>query len=191
MSAMNWIVVAILLGASLVLMVLERRGVRTTLTLDFKGDVKRETRFIAQYGQLFCSIIVAILLWQLEQRPAARLAPLVMLGAVFGVSVLAMALKRLLGRVRPNRENAGRFLGPGLKHDNARESFPSSHSASAMAMSVVLAHLYPPAAITFYALAIACGALRYVLDAHWPSDVLAGLALGMVAGSVAVMLYPM
>ena len=191
MPAMNWIVVAILLGVSLVLLVLERRGVRTTLTLDFKGDVKRETRFIAQYGQLFCSIIVAILLWQLEQRPAARLAPLVMLGAVFGVSVLAMSLKRLLGRVRPNRENAGRFLGPGLKHDNYRESFPSSHSASAMAMSVVLAHLYPPAAVTFYVLAFACGALRYVLDAHWPSDVLAGLALGMVAGSVAVMLYPM
>ena len=188
MRSMNWIIVTILLGASLTLMAMERRGVRTTLTLEFKGDVKRETRFIAQYGQLFCSIIVAILLWQLDSRQAA---PLVMLGAVFGVSVLAMVLKRLLGRVRPNRESAGRFLGPGLKHDNARESFPSSHSASAMAMSVVLAHLYPPAAVTFYLLAFACGALRYVLDAHWPSDVLAGLALGMAAGSVAVMLYPM
>ena len=188
MRSMNWIIVTILLGASLTLMVMERRGVRTTLTLEFKGDVKRETRFIAQYGQLFCSIIVAILLWQLDSR---QVAPLVMLGAVFGVSVLAMVLKRLLGRVRPNRENAGRFLGPGLKHDNARESFPSSHSASAMAMSVVLAHLYPPAAITLYALAFACGALRYVLDAHWPSDVLAGLALGLAVGSVAVMLYPM
>lgn len=191
MRSMNWIIVTILLGASLTLMAMERRGVRTTLTLEFKGDVKRETRFIAQYGQLFCSIIVAILLWQLEQRPAARLAPLVMLGAVFGVSVLAMVLKRMLGRVRPNRENAGRFLGPGLKHDNARESFPSSHSASAMAMSVVLAWLYPPAAITFYALAFACGALRYVLDAHWPSDVLAGLALGIAAGNVAIRLFLM
>ena len=190
MRSMNWIIVTILLGASLTLMAMERRGVRTTLTLEFKGDVKRETRFIAQYGQLFCSIIVAILLWQLD-RDRHPAAPWVMLGAVFGVSVLAMVLKRLLGRVRPNRENAGRFLGPGLKHDNARESFPSSHSASAMAMSVVLAHLYPPAAITFYGLGFACGALRYVLDAHWPSDVLAGLALGIAAGNVAVMLYPM
>lgn len=188
MPAMNWIIMAILLGVSLVLMVLEWRGVRTTLSLEFKGDVKRETRFIAQYGQLFCSLIVAILLWQLDRR---EMAPLVMLGAVFGVSVLAMVLKRLLGRVRPNRENAGRFLGPGLKHNNYRESFPSSHSASAMAMSVVLAHLYPPAAVTFYVLAGACGALRYVLDAHWPSDVLAGLALGIAAGNVAVMLYPL
>ena len=188
MPAMNWIMMAIMLGASLVLMVLEWRGVRTTLSLEFKGDVKRETRFIAQYGQLFCSIIVAILLWQLDRRQAA---PLVMLGAVFGVSVLAMVLKRLLGRVRPNREKAGRFLGPGLKHDNYRESFPSSHSASAMAMSVVLAQLYPPAAVTFYVLAAACGALRYVLDAHWPSDVLAGLALGIAAGNAAWMVHPL
>ncbi len=188
MPAMNWIIMAILLGVSLVLMLLEWRGVRTTLSLEFKGDVKRETRFIAQYGQLFCSLIVAMLLWQLDPR---QIAPLVMLGAVFGVSVLAMVLKRLLGRVRPNRENAGRFLGPGLKHNNYRESFPSSHSASAMAMSVVLAHLYPPAAVTFYVLAAACGALRYVLDAHWPSDVLAGLALGIAAGNIAVILYPM
>jgi membrane-associated phospholipid phosphatase len=188
MPAMNWIVMAMLLGASLVLMMLEWRGVRTTLSLEFKGDVKRETRFIAQYGQLFCSIIVAVLLWQLDHR---RGAPPVMLGAVFGVSVLAMLLKRLLGRVRPNRENAGRFLGFSLKHNNYRESFPSSHSASAMAMSVVLAQLYPPAAVTFYVLAAACGALRYVLDAHWPSDVLAGLAMGIAAGNLAVMLYPM
>ena len=37
MPVMNWIAVAILLAVSLVLMLLEWRGVRTTLSLDFKG----------------------------------------------------------------------------------------------------------------------------------------------------------
>lgn len=185
---MSWIVVAIMLGVCVVLMALERRGVRTTLSLEFKGDVKRETRFVAQYGQLFCSLIVAVLLWQLDHR---KNAPVLMLGTVWGVSIVAMVMKRLLGRVRPNRDRAGEFLGPGLKHANYRESFPSSHSASAMAMSVVLGHLYPPAAVTFWSLGIACGALRYVLDAHWPSDVLAGLAMGIAAGNLAVMWFAM
>ena len=70
------------------------------------------------------------------------------------------------------------ILGPSWKHANYRESFPSSHSACAVALSVVLAAYYPPAAVTFWVLAIACACLRYVLDAHWPSDVLGGIALG-------------
>ena len=65
-----------------------------------------------------------------------------------------------------------------MKHANYRESFPSSHSACAVALSAVLAAWYPQAAGTFWALAIICAALRYLLDAHWPSDVLGGCALG-------------
>jgi len=89
-----------------------------------------------------------------------------------------MIIKRLLGRVRPGCEGAGKFLGPTWKHDNNRESFPSSHSACAIALSAGLAWMYPNAAVTFWTLAVICAALRYLLDAHWPSDILSGLALG-------------
>ena len=43
---------------------------------------------------------------------------------------------------------------------------------------VTLSIMYPQAAVTFWALALLCAGLRYVLDAHWPSDVLGGIALG-------------
>src|SRR5215213_9839009 len=56
----------ILLAACAVLMVLEWRGVRTTLELQFKGDVKRETRWLAQYGQSVCTPIAALLVYQLD-----------------------------------------------------------------------------------------------------------------------------
>ena len=69
-------------------------------------------------------------------------------------------------------------VGPSLRNANHRESFPSSHSATAMALSTVLATYYPHAAITFWALAVGTAIIRYVLDAHWPSDILVGLALG-------------
>ena len=166
-----------LLAACGVMMVLEWRGLKTTLSLNMKGDVKRESRWLAQYGQSVCTAVAAVLVWQLDRADPLRKAFAVVI-ATLGASVAAMILKRLLSRVRPGRENAGKFLGPSWSHANWRESFPSSHSACAVAMSVVLALLYPQAAVTFIALALICAVLRYILDAHWPSDVLGGLALG-------------
>ncbi len=179
----TWNVFGSLMAACGVLLLVERAGVRTTLTLAFKGDVKRETRFIAQYGQAVCTVIAVVLVLQLDRANGKRVALAVGV-ATAGVSLLATLVKRLTGRVRPDRENAGRFLGPSWKHANYRESFPSSHSANAVAMSAVLAAAYPPAAGTFWTLALACAGLRYVLDAHWPSDVLGGVGVGYLTAGV-------
>ena len=175
---MNLILLGGLIASCAVLMVLERRGLKTTLALDMKGDVKRETRWLAQYGQLACTGVAALLVFQLDPRAERGKIALVVMGSVAAASVAAMLVKRLVSRVRPGHENAGKFLGPSLKHANYKESFPSSHSASAVALSVTLATLYPPALPTFWGLALACAGLRYILDAHWPSDVLGGIALG-------------
>ena len=176
-----------LIGACVVLMYLETRGLPTTLSLSFKGDVKRETRWIAQYGQSVCTAVAALLVWQLD--PRRPLAPLAIIAGTLGASLISMGLKRLFSRVRPGRENAGRFLGPSLRHANYKESFPSSHSACAVALSVMLAILYPPASATFWVLALLCAGLRYLMDAHWPSDVLAGIALGYGVGYAAMKLF--
>jgi membrane-associated phospholipid phosphatase len=180
--------IAILLTLSAltgVFMLIERRGWPVTLELRFKGDLKRESRWFAQYGQAGCTIVVACLIGCMERRHkdvVAHIAALLLAG--FSASLLCMALKRLLGRVRPGRENAGRFLGTTWRHASHRESFPSSHSAAAFATSVVLARLYPPAAPVFYTLAVICALIRYLMDAHWPSDVLAGIAVGYGMGLV-------
>ena len=181
---MNLILLAGMIALCAVLMVLERKGLKTTLSLHMKGDVKRETRWLAQYGQLVCTGVAALLVFQLDPRPQRGKIALVVMGAVAAASVVAMLIKRLVSRVRPGHENAGKFLGPSLKHANYTESFPSSHSASAVALSVTLATLYPGAAATFWGLALACAALRYILDAHWPSDVVGGIALGYAVAHV-------
>jgi membrane-associated phospholipid phosphatase len=46
----------------------------------------------------------------------------------------------------------------------------------------VLATLYPQGAEIFWGLGITCAVLRYIMDAHWPSDVVGGVALGYAAG---------
>jgi hypothetical protein len=139
---MNWLLLIILLLACALMMVLEWRGVPTTLQLSFKGDVKRETAFLAQWGQSMATPLAALVVWQLD--PTRRRDAVFLIIGVLIASVACFVLKRLLGRVRPNRENAGKFLGPSLKHANYRESFPSSHSACAIALSTFLAYLYPP-----------------------------------------------
>lgn len=65
--------------------------------------------------------------------------------------------------------------------DMSTQSFPSGHSAAAFALAGVLSRYYRRLAWMFWVLAIGCAASR-VLDAvHWPSDCLAGAAIGYVA----------
>jgi len=184
-----WTPVVVLAAVCLPMMALERRGVPTTLTLNAKGDVKRETRLLAQYGQLVCTFITALLIWQIDTSRGVQIGK-ALWTAVIGTTTIAMLIKRLLGRARPRCESAGRFLGPSWRHANKRESFPSSHSASAMAYSVVLATAYPHAAATFITLGVICAVLRYLMDAHWPSDVLAGIAMGIAGGLLACKIFP-
>ena len=184
---MNVIVLIILLAGCIVLFIFERAGIPTTLELHFKGDIKRESRWFAQYGQSVCSPIAALLVWQLDPH---RERGLIVIACVAAASLSCGILKRAIGRVRPGREDAGKFLGPTWRHANYRESFPSSHSACAVALSAALAHFYPQAAITFWGLAIICAALRYFLDAHWPSDVWGGAALGYAVAFGVMALFP-
>jgi len=184
---MVWVIVGVLVVLAVLLMVAERAGAPVVLALEFKGDLKRESRWLAQYGQGACTLVAAGLMLLLDQRRLKyNIQPgILLLIVVFGTSLVCTVLKRIFGRVRPGRDEAGKFLGPTWRHANFRESFPSSHSASAMAMSMLLAKLYPPAALLFWALAGICAALRYLMDAHWPSDVVAGVALGLAAGALA------
>jgi membrane-associated phospholipid phosphatase len=175
---MNLWLVFSLLGASAAFMIAEMNGAPVVLQLPFKGDIKRESQFLAQFGQAVATLITAWLMYAFEQTPLGAKKALVTIGTVFGASIVCFVIKRLCGRVRPNRENAGKFLGPSLKHANWRESFPSSHSACAITLAVCLAILYPQAAVVFWTLGLITAILRYLMDAHWPSDVLAGIAIG-------------
>ena len=176
-----WLVFS-LLAAAAAFMIAETRGLPVVLQLPFKGDIKRESLFLAQFGQAVATLITAWIMYAFEQTPLGARKALVTIGTVFTASVACFLIKRSCGRVRPNRENAGKFLGPTWKHANWRESFPSSHSACGITLAVCLAILYPQAAGVFWTLGIITAVLRYLMDAHWPSDVLAGIAIGYVTG---------
>lgn len=67
-------------------------------------------------------------------------------------------------------------------------SFPAGHAATAFAGAVLLSSLRPRLAPWFLLLAAAIGFSRVYVGVHYPTDVLAGAALGAAVGGVAVLL---
>jgi undecaprenyl-diphosphatase len=95
-----------------------------------------------------------------------------------GMEFVTLGVKDLVGRVRPALVPAASHLGP---------SFPSGHSATAAAFYAAAAlvlgrqlqwHGRQLLAGTAIGIAVAVAASRVLLDLHWLSDVIGGLALG-------------
>jgi membrane-associated phospholipid phosphatase len=144
------------------------------------SDLRREARAVEQFGQVISSILVIVLIWQLDP---ARRRYLPAIAATFIVTAgVVTVMKHTVGRARPAAGEAGEFRSepPGAEMDAKAESFPSGHSASAVATAVVLTALYPRGRYVFWTLALSVAALRFVNNAHWLSDVVAGVAVGYV-----------
>ena len=58
-------------------------------------------------------------------------------------------------------------------------SFPSGHAASAMAGALSVGRLLPGASVVWWPLAALIAGSRIYVGAHWPSDVLAGVLIGL------------
>ena len=136
------------------------------------------------------AVIVAVVLLDPEKRPHIGW----LVGGSLGAGALTSAAKVLVARSRPRAfdllngtvwETFGGWLPS--NSNTSIQSFPSSHTVTAVGLAVVLAAWYPRGRWLFATLAILVGMHRVQCLAHFPSDVFAGAALGWLVGSCCVL----
>ncbi len=166
------------------------------------GDLRREIEAIQQFGQGASMFLIGLAIFLLDPRNRARLLDWALGGAA--LIAACTVLKRLAGRPRPNLSDPDGFVGPlGVyaaqvgDTDQVRfvsawsgsydlASMPSSHTAFAVLAAVFLSAVYPRVWPLVWALAVVVGVARVLTGAHYPTDVLAGAALGLLIGRYAI-----
>jgi undecaprenyl-diphosphatase len=139
----------------------------------------RLLQLITDFGDWPIIPIIAVAVGAYELRRSANryLVPFVV-AVMAGDELVTTVIKQVVDRARPTLNPVAATLGP---------SFPSGHSSTAAstyaALALILSRDRAPrmrAGLAGAAAAIAVGvaASRVLLDVHWLSDVVAGLALG-------------
>lgn len=95
--------------------------------------------------------------------------------------LLTLLLKHIFGRVRPNA-NDGSAIWQSFPFEGGYDflSFPSGHSTTAGAIAIIVYLFAPRFAVVGFAFAIWIAISRLGVGAHYPADVLAGLAVGSI-----------
>jgi len=89
-----------------------------------------------------------------------------------GAFATTTLIKGLVNRERPEHQQVIRW----------DSSFPSGHTSSWFALATVYSNKYPKYAIPLYGAGVLVGLSRVYLGEHYPSDVLAGAAIGIGFG---------
>jgi membrane-associated phospholipid phosphatase len=153
---------------------------------------RRSVRALAKVGKLadqepLYGLGAALLVAGLVKRqPRLAEAGLRIVLSVGAADLMKSGVKRLVRRTRPNvmLDEDRYHRGLGGSSEKPEQSFPSGHMAGATATAAALHRAFPKT--VRYSLP-ACGLVawsRLTKGAHWPSDVAAGAAVGLVGEAV-------
>ena len=135
--------------------------------------------------------LVSICVGTIAGATLARNAKLARAGAgMLAAELIATQLKSLIkhrvDRTRPHvPADGGRYrLEPGDSEASAMNSFPSGHTAGAVAVAGVVAQAYPQHRAAAFTVAAMVAAIQVPRCKHYPSDLAAGALIGVAAGGL-------
>jgi membrane-associated phospholipid phosphatase len=101
-------------------------------------------------------------------------------------------IKRRIDRTRPRSKSgpSGHHMKPGRRHAKEETSFPSGHSAGAIAVARAFSREYPGYRAPALGAAGLIALAQIPRCAHYPSDVGAGLAIGLAAEAAVNAAWP-
>ena len=68
-------------------------------------------------------------------------------------------------------------------------SFPSGHTAAAFVIATLIRHFFPSLLVPVYLWAFLMGVSRIYLGVHYPTDMLAGLVIGIFSAFAGIMVF--
>jgi len=96
--------------------------------------------------------------------------------------LIVQILKHLVGRARPRLTHDSVFIGPSFQ--SSYDSFPSGHTVMVFCLAYILSKRFPRYKILFYLFALIVGFDRIGDISHFPSDVLAGMVIGLLVAKI-------
>lgn len=153
--------------------------IQTSLKCSFLDSSTPVVSYLGDFGAIWilCAIIM-ILSGQYRKQGF-----ILLLGLAMGVLVGNLLLKNLIARPRPCWINATKELLVAMPKDY---SFPSGHTLASVIAATILAYANEKFEIPAGLLAFLISFSRLYLYVHFPTDVIAATALGMLIGKLAI-----
>jgi undecaprenyl-diphosphatase len=151
------------------------------------GRIDSFALFLSGLGEagIIWFILGAVLVYREETKDHRLFLPLAV-AAGFTWSISELILKPLVGRLRPSSALDAATVVGGFP---LGYSFPSTHTAFAFALAVILSYKEPKWKKWLLALACTIGLSRIYLGHHYPIDVIFGGLIGWGIGTLVVRWY--
>jgi membrane-associated phospholipid phosphatase len=121
------------------------------------------------------------------RQPRLALAGARMLASHLAATGMKAVVKKSIDRTRPNilLEENRYETGKGRHNESDYNSFPSGHTAGAVAVARAVVRDYPSSAPAAYSLATLVALIQIPRCKHYLSDITVGAAIGWVAEAIA------
>lgn len=148
------------------------------------GDLRKAVHLSEVFAHAFGVAAILGMLWWIDVRRRKSILKVAAFTALCGVA--ANVTKYVVPRVRPHSlEDTEHTIDgswdtwgsplTGSWFDEAIRSFPSGHSATAVALAIGLSILYPRGKWGFFAIAFVACLQRLIASAHYVSDIMGGI----------------
>ncbi len=154
-------------------------------THKLSGEINNLFQAVEHFGTPYGAVLILVTVWL--NVPVLRSRISRTFSAAIAAGLAADLVKLCVSRTRPNifefdQSIWSSFTGVcqwgagGSRH----QGFPSAHSAFAISFAVMLGEMFPRSRRWFLGIGVLVTLQRVAATAHFPSDVLAGAAVGLV-----------
>lgn len=186
----RWVIVPamLLILAAVALFTVDLPVARACAPRDWPDELHRYLRTVEAFGTIYGQGMLLLGVFCVLPALTRRIPRI--LAAAIAAGLTANVIKLLVGRQRPkyfdvtsdSAIDSFERMFPFLSDGASLKSFPSAHTASAVAFAVLLSHLFPRGRWLFGASAALVAVQRIEVCEHFVSDVFVAAAVGWLVG---------